>query len=106
MNQCGNPNDQCKQNLLISSRPEAGNYFFPTLLVDKTVLMSINYVVALYSYPLLLYQLTPKDISSPLQGTDAGVARSESPCSLCHASSLPPCWHFSGTGTIIKKYFF
>jgi len=54
----------------VSSKSEVRD-FFSSLLVAKTVPMSVGYIL-LYSYPQLLYQLTPKDFSSPLPGTEAG----------------------------------
>lgn len=57
---CSDGNCECRQILLISSKSEVRilrYFFFSNLLVGKTVLMSMNYIL-LYSYPLLLYQLT------------------------------------------------
>lgn len=85
---CRNLNYEGRQILPISLKTEVKNFFLSSLLVGKTVLMSINDIFV-YSYSLLLYQLTPKDISSPLPGTAAGpLAYQDLNCSARSFSTL------------------
>lgn len=84
---CSNLNDECRQILLSTSKGEVRN-FYSSLPVDKTVLMSINYILC-YSYPLFC-QLTQKDISSPSPGSEGLLAYQSRNCPA-HSFSTLPC---------------